>query len=78
MVSYPFFEIDVRSVFGAHTKKHGYLWASLAGKVLWILRRNFGKNESTFGVDRLFHNLERKNNFAEQPIDDIHNLTSFL
>ena len=78
LVSFPKFELDLRAELGAYTEKLGKLLASPSWQchlVYWI---NIRKNDSTFDVDWLLHQVENEVTLAEQELAALRKYTSFF
>ena len=76
LVPFPKFELDIRGELGAYIEKLGKLWASPSWQCHLDYSTNFQKNDSTFDVDWLLHQVEHEVNLAEQEHDALRNYTS--
>ena len=68
LVPFPKFELDLRAELGAYIEKLGKLWAFLSWQCHLDYSTNFQKNESTFDVHWLLHQVETEVNLAEQEL----------
>ena len=75
-VPFPKFELDLRTELGAYIEKLAKLWDSPSWQCHLDFSTNFQKNDSTFGVDWLLHQVENEVNLAEQELDAVRNYTS--
>ena len=69
LVPFPKFELDLRAELGAYIEKLGKLWASPSWQCLLDYSTNFQKNDSTFDVDWLLHQVENEATLAEKELD---------
>ena len=70
------FELDLRAELGAYIEKLGKLWASPSWQCHLDYSTNFQKNDSTFDVDWLLHQVENEVTLAEQELAALRNYTS--
>ena len=66
LVHFPKFALDLRAELGAYIEKLGKLWASPSWQCHLDCSTNFPKNDSTFDVDWLLHQVETEVNLAER------------
>ena len=76
LVPFPKLELDLRAELGAYTEKFGKLWASPSWQCHLDYSTNFQKNDSTFDVDCLLHQVENEVTLAEQGLAALRNYTS--
>ena len=76
LVPFPKFELDLRAELGAYIEKLGKLWASPSWQCHLDYSTNFQKNDSTFDVDWLLHQVDNEVTLAEQELDALRNYTS--
>ena len=76
LVPFPKFELDLRAELGAYIEKLGKLWASPSWQCHLDYSTNFQKNDSTFDVDWLLHQVENEVTLAEQELAALRNYTS--
>ena len=75
LVPFPKFELDLRAELGAYIDKLRKLWASPSWQCHLDYLTIFPKNDSTFDVDWLLHQVENEVNLAEQELDALRNYT---
>ena len=76
LVPFPKFELEIRAELGAYIEKLGKLWASPSWQCHLDYSTIFQKNDSTFDVDWLLHQVENEVNLAEQELAAHRNYTS--
>ena len=76
LVPFPKFELDLHAELGAYIEKLGKLWASPSWQCHSDYSTNFQKNDSSFDVDWLLHQVGNEFNLAEQELDALRNYTS--
>ena len=76
LVPFPKFEPDLRAELGAYMEKLGKLWASLTWLCHLDYSTNFQKNDSTFDVDWLLHQVKNEVTLAEQELEVLRIYTS--
>ena len=78
LVPFPNFELDLRAELCAYIEKLGKLWASPSWQCHLDYSTNFQKNDSTFDVDWLLHQVENEVTLADQELAALRNYTSFF
>ena len=76
LVPFPKFELDLRAELGVYIEKLGKLLASPSWQCHSDYSTNFQKNDSTFDVDWLRHQVENEVHLAEQKLDALRKSTS--
>ena len=76
LVPFPQFELDLRAELRAYIEKLGHLWDSPSWQCHLDYSTGFQKNDSTFDIDWLLHQVESEVTLAEQELIALRNYTS--
>ena len=76
LVPFPRFEMDLRAELRTYIDKLGQLWTSLSWQCHLDYSSGFKKNDSTFDIDWLLHQVENEVTLAEQELIALRNYTS--
>ena len=76
LIPFPKFELDLCAEIGDYIEKLGKLWASPSWQCHLDYSTNFQKNDSTFDVDWLLHQVENEVTLAEQELAALRSYTS--
>ena len=76
LVPFPRFEMDLRAELRTYIDKLGQLWTSPSWQCHLDYSSGFKKNDSTFDIDWLLHQVENEVTLAEQELIALRNYTS--
>ena len=76
LVPFPKFEMNVSAELGAYINKLAPLWAASSWQCHLDYSTNFHKNDSTFDIDWLLHQVENEVTLAEKELEALRIYTS--